>query len=94
MAIVTVKDDKDYNHSYYLINRSQPLEEGIEVNVPDLSKINWFNIKKELHNSLHEYKLFSGDDVLTNEGYKKLSFIVSKIITERIYQMYRETGKK
>jgi len=94
MRIVTIKDSNDYSHSYLVQNLSQPFEEGIELSIPDLSKINWVVKRKELHNMLHDAQLFTAQDVSTNDGYKKLAFIISKIYFEELYKLYREVLPK
>lgn len=90
MKIVQTTDDNGFRHSYLVRNASQPIDEGIEMSIPDLTEINWINFRKDLHNFLHDNQLFSKEDVTTQKGYRTLSFIIQKVFFEVIYKLYNK----
>lgn len=90
MKIYTVEID-GINHSYYATDNTDDPTTGIEIDIPDLKRVDWSDIKLKLHNELHNANLFTQTDVNDNKGFKALHTVVSKVVFETLYQLYINT---
>jgi hypothetical protein len=61
--------------------------EGIPLTPPDLSQLDWEEMKRELHNSLVDKKLFTWDDVQREQN--GVSSAILSVMKRRMIALYR-----
>ena len=91
MDIVKVVDSDGRNMRYAINDYDNPEEAseiGINVGVPDLSRIDWQEASIELYNKLDSMGLYTIDDVAQKEG--ALSSAILFIFKRKIVRLYKE----
>jgi hypothetical protein len=63
---------------------------GVPQDVPDLGKIDWDELQRELHNELHRRGLFTWEDVQRSQS--GLTGAVLAVMRRRLVALYRETN--
>lgn len=64
-------------------------ERGIPNDPPDLDRLDWEELKRELHNELARRGLYDQGDVERHQS--GVSSAVRRVITKRILALYKET---
>ena len=64
---------------------------GVPQGVPDLSKIDWKDFQRDLHNELHRRGLFTWEDVQRSQN--GLTGAVLATLRRRLIALYREANR-
>ena len=89
MRLVKYRDIDGWIHATY-IRDSDPdslAPKGVPAGPPDLTMLDWEQIKKEINNALVESDLFTWDDVQRSSVGLRLA---GSIVMRYIQQLYRE----
>lgn len=87
MKLVTVSDNKGWLKAYWVKDTDADVRFGIPVNPPDINKLDWDEIKKEIHNQLVERNLTTWQDVQREQS--AITSIVNSVVRNRIIQLYK-----
>lgn len=85
-------DDNGYKRISWLRD-NQPLDkasEGIPNDPPDVNRIDWEQVKRDLHNAMVEKKVFSWTDVQREQN--ALTGIINSVIKKHLVFLFREKG--
>jgi sugar phosphate isomerase/epimerase len=86
------KDGRGYLHRA-LVRDGDPdslAPQGVPQDVPDLGKIDWDDLRRELHNELHRRGLFTWEDVQRSQN--GLTGAVLAVMRRRLVALYREAN--
>ena len=91
MRLVTWTDDKGYHRRAYvregdLDDRAPDL--GVPADVPDISLIDWEEVKKDLHNLLSDRNYITWADVQVSQN--GITTVVTSVLARRIIKLYRQ----
>jgi hypothetical protein len=64
-------------------------ERGIPNDPPDLDRLDWDTLKRELHNELVKRGLYDFEDVQRQQN--GVSLAIRRVITKRVLALYKET---
>lgn len=87
MKIATYTDEKGYKRRV-ICKDGVPVEYGIPQEPPDLSQIDWEEVKKELHNILVDRELITLKDV--HKAGNAVTSGILKVLKRRVINLYRE----
>jgi len=65
-------------------------EYGIPVDPPDLNRINWEEVKRDLHNTLVRKRLFTYKDVKRQQ--RGVTAAIISVLKRRVIEIYRIDG--
>lgn len=94
MRKVIVEDRHGYKHAY-LIRDNDPdemAEMGIPLEPPDINRLPWEEVKRDLHNFLVEQGLFTWQDV--QAGQNKITTITRTLLKRPLVLLYRLSDKE
>jgi len=86
---VVIEDAHGYKHAF-LLRDTDPVsmaEQGIPLEPPDVNLIPWEEVKRDLHNALVEYGLFTWQDV--QRGQNRITTITRSLIKRHLVLLYR-----
>lgn len=86
---VIVEDKHGYLHAY-LLRDGDPdsmAEQGVPLEPPDINRIPWEEVKRDLHNMLVKSNLFSHKDVQRKQN--AISSLTRTLLKRRIVMLYR-----
>lgn len=64
--------------------------QGVPQDVPDLERIDWEELQRELHNELHRRGLFTWGDVQRSQN--GLTGAILAVVRRRLVALYREAN--
>jgi predicted nuclease with TOPRIM domain len=94
MRRVIVEDHKGFKHAY-LVRDGDPdemAEKGIPLEPPDIERLPWEEVKRDLHNALVTNGLFTWQDV--QRAQTKISAITRTLLKRRVVLLYRLDDKE
>lgn len=83
-------DENGYKHLAYVkegthLNGNAPV--GIGADPPDINRLDWEQIKREIHNQMVEQRLLTWDDIQKHQN--ALAGIVLGVVRKQIVALYR-----
>lgn len=93
MKIVYSTDQNGLKHAYNVPDdfTGKP-EQGLPIKIPDLTQINWAELRKKIHNLLVENNLTDIASIKSDEGNRVLHRIVAKTIVDELFNLYKRVG--
>jgi hypothetical protein len=92
MKTVEWTDAQGYNHRALIRDSDMPsvahAGHGISADPPDVNRIDWEQVKHDLHNLLLAHKLITFDDVNTSAA--PLGAVLIKALKAQVIQLYKE----
>ena len=93
MRLVKWVDENGFKHRAYVREEDSDdmaMESGIPADPPDLSRLDWDEIQRELHNMLSDFGLFTIEDVTKSRT--GLENSVKAVVQAKITALYRNVN--
>ena len=89
MRKVIVEDRNGYKHAYLLRDNDpdEMAEQGVPLEPPDINRIPWEEVKRDLHNELVKHGLFTFRDVQGRQN--AITSITRFLLKRRIVLLYK-----
>ena len=86
MKILEWTDGDGYDRRALAREGDEP-GEGIPLDPPDLGRLDWEGVKRDLHNHLVSHGWFSWEDIQKTPG---LQAVCASVLKRRVIALYRE----
>lgn len=87
MNLVKWIDDNGYRHQAWLRNGDKDPEKGIRNDPPDVNRLNWEEIKRNIHNALVDQNLVTWEDVQAKQN--AIGGIILAEVRKPLLALYR-----
>jgi hypothetical protein len=95
MKRITFVDDDGYERAVLLPYGApnEAVEFGVPSEPPNLDRVDWDGVKRDLHNALMAENILTWEDV--QAGQNRVSAICRRVFARRVLELYRtpEVGK-
>jgi len=96
MKKVTWTDSRGFHHAALLRDNDpedRP-EVGIPLDPPDINRLDWEELRVNLHNTLVDFGLSTWEDVVAQQNAASLSSAILRVFKRPLIGLYRDDGGK